>query len=160
MRITIGKMGISLDQTESILTFCEQYWGKPDKLKTVRTPFLTDSQFSKDLLESVPASPTDLKLLEKEYNGSYRSIYGSLLHFSNISRPDLMYAMCRLGKYMAAPTAAAFAGLRRICRYLATTPHRPIFYRSSPISETNVVVFDWSSNDTEKKTFKYKVEGE
>ena len=126
MRITVSNKGISLDQTESIIDFCRKYWGHQDKLKTVHTPFRVDKEYEKELASSLPASPSDLKILEKEYGLSYRSIYGSLLYFINITRLDIIFAMCRSGKYTAAPTAAAFAGLRRICRYLATKPHRPL----------------------------------
>ena len=108
LRFTVGQDGISLDQTEAILEFCRTFWGKPDRLKTTTTPFRTDSSFEQDLFSSISASPIDLKSLETEYGGSYRSIYGSLLYFSNVTRLDIMYAMCRLGKYIAAPTRAAF----------------------------------------------------
>ena len=153
MRITVGKQGISLDQTEAIITFCRQYWGLPEKLKSVKTPFRTDSELEKELLEDLPANPMELKRLEKEYGGSYRSIYGSLLYFSNHTRMDIAYAMCRWGKYLAAPTAAAFAGLRRICRYLAIHPHRPIFFPCLPITGNNLMAFHWSPKETETKQF-------
>ena len=39
MRSTVSEQGISLDQTESIIDFCRKYWGHPDRLKTVHTPF-------------------------------------------------------------------------------------------------------------------------
>ena len=126
LRFTVGQDGISIDQTEAILEFCRTFWGKPDRLKTTSTLFRTDSSYEQDLASSVPASPLDLKSLETEYGGSYRSIYGSLLYFSNVTRLDIMYAMCRLGKYIAAPTRAAFQGLQKICRYLASHPHRPL----------------------------------
>jgi hypothetical protein len=61
--------------------------------------------------------------------------------------------MCRLGKYVSAPTTASFQGLHRICRYLATKPHRPLFYPSNPSNGSNVVVFTWSPTDTERKSF-------
>ena len=112
MRITVSEQGISLDQTESIIDFGRKYWGHPDKLKAVYTPFRVDRDSEQELAASLPASPLDLKTLEKQYGGAYRSIYGSLLYFVNVTRLDLMYAMCRLGKHIAAPTAAAFAGLR------------------------------------------------
>ena len=148
MRITVSEKGISLDQTESIIDFSRKYWGHPDKLKKVHTPFRVDKEYEKELAASLPASPPDLKLLEKQYGGSYRSIYGSLLYFVNVTRLDLMYAMCRLGKYTAAPTSAAFVGLRRICRYLATKPHRPLYYPANPTHGTNMITFAFGPNDT------------
>ena len=47
MRITVSDQGISLDQTESIIDFCRKYWGHPDKLKTVHTPFRVDREDGK-----------------------------------------------------------------------------------------------------------------
>ena len=82
MRITVSDKGISLDQTESIIDFCRKYWGHPDKLKTVHTPFRVDSEFEKELAASVPASPTDLKVLEKQYGdhiGLSTDVYCTLL---------------------------------------------------------------------------------
>jgi hypothetical protein len=61
--------------------------------------------------------------------------------------------MCRLGKYVAAPTSASFAGLRRICRYLSSKPHRPLFYPSNPTFGTHTMVFTWSPTDKEKHEF-------
>ena len=61
-----------------------------------------------------------------------------------------MYAMCRLGKHIAAPTAAAFAGLRRICRYLATKPHRPLYYPANPTHGTNIIAFEFGPDAKEK----------
>ena len=71
----------------------------------------------------------------------------------NVSRPDIMYAMCRRGRYIASPTAASFSGLKRICRYLATKPHRPLFFPSQALSSKNIVVFQWSPKETEREEF-------
>ena len=152
MRITVSSKGISLDQTESIIDFCRKYWGHPDKLKTVHTTYRVDKEYEKELASSLPASPSDLKLLEKQYGGSYRSIYGSLLYFVNITRIDIMFAMCHLGKFTGAPTAAAFAGLRRICRYIATKPHRPLYYPANPSERTNIISFEFGPDEKETIT--------
>lgn len=153
MRITVGPTGISIDQTESILSFCQEYWGSPSKIKSVHTPFRTEPEFEKALLESLPASPVELQILEKEFGGSYRSLYGSLLHFSNVSRIDISYAMCRLGKFLAAPTRVAFEALKRIIRFLTTHPHRPIFYPCRPLTGEEIMSFQWSPQLTEYKRF-------
>lgn len=122
-------------------------------MKTVKTPFRTDSQIEKEIRDDSPATPLELKRLEKESGCSYRSLYGSLLYFANITRIDIAYAICRWGKYLSHPTAASFAGLRRICRYLATLPHRPLFFPCLPLTDKHFVAFVWSSKDIESKAF-------
>ena len=52
------------------------------------------------------------------------------------------------------PTAAAFAGLRRICRYLVTKPHRPLHYHADPIHGTKIVIFEFGPGA--KETFEDK----
>ena len=69
-----------------------------------------------------------------------------------------MFSMCRMGKYLAAPTAAAFAGLRRICRYLATHPHRPLFFPRHPLGKSSPVTFCWSPTDSEKQAFRHDLQ--
>ena len=103
MRITQSELGISIDQTDSIISFLQSYFGKQESIKTSTIPYSTDSTFEKLLAAYVPATPQELSALEETYQGSYRSLIGTLLHFSNNTRHDLMYAISRLSCYNAAP---------------------------------------------------------
>eukprot|EP00956_Cyclotella_meneghiniana_P015483 scaffold23804_cov48-Cyclotella_meneghiniana.AAC.3 len=68
------------------------------------------------------------------------------------SRPDIGYAMTRLPQYTHAPNTAAFAGLYRILRYLATHPHRPILYPRRPLTDVHELRFDYDAPNFESIT--------
>ena len=40
----------------------------------------------------------------------------------------LFYATCRLETQTVAPTLSGFQGIKRCVQYLASHPHKPIFY--------------------------------
>jgi hypothetical protein len=79
-------------------------------------------------MEQLPATGKELKVLKEKYGGAFPGILGELMHIECLSRFDLSYTIHRLGAYTHATNAAAFAGLYRAIRYLATHPDRPIFY--------------------------------
>ena len=153
MRITQSELGISIDQTDSILSFLTSYFGKQDKIKTSTIPYSTDSTFEKNLASSIPATPEELTALETSYKGSYRSLIGTLLHFSNNTRHDIMYAISRLSCYNAAPNPVAFQGIKKIIRYLAFKPHVPIFYPRHSLSAANTIMFHFSPHQKDKMTY-------
>jgi hypothetical protein len=67
------------------------------------------------------------------------------MHIECITRFDLSYTIRRLGAYTHAPNAAAFAGLYRALRYIATHPHRPIMYPSKDLSGYEELRVDFDS---------------
>ena len=153
MRITQSELGISIDQTGSIISFLTSYFESPDNIKTSTIPFSTDSNFEKLLASCIPATPEELQSLETTYKGSYRSLIGTLLHFSNNTRHDIMYAISRLSCYNAAPNRVAFQGIKKIIRYLALKPHIPIFYPRHKLSDSNTVMFAFSPHQKEHFTY-------
>ena len=64
LRIIQSSFGISVDQTSHIIEILRSYFGSPDLLKTVETPFRTDSDFERDLFDSFPATPSELLKLQ------------------------------------------------------------------------------------------------
>ena len=133
LRIIQSIYGVSYDQTQHIIRkIINKYFPEwkiaENGLKPVHTPFRTDSEYEKELMEQLPATGKELKALEEKYGGTFPGILGELMHVKCLSRFDLSYAIRRLGAYTHAPNAAAFAGLYRALRYLATHPHRPIMY--------------------------------
>ena len=131
LRIVQTDAGISYDQTEHIQNTIVNKFFPPqstERLKTVHTPFRTDSEFENDLVEQLPATGDELKALEKQYKGTFPSIIGQIMHVYVWSRPELGFTCGRLSRYTTSPNAAAFAGLYRALRFLATHTHRPIMY--------------------------------
>ena len=156
IRIIQSDHGISYDQTEHIHKMLKKYF--PDEkiadstMKEVHTPFRTDNQFEIDLLEQLPATKEQLKLLEKKYGAGYSSILGDLMHIWVFSRPDSGYAITRLSQYTHAPSAAAFAGLYRCLRYFATHPHRPIFFKRQEMTGSQEMRVDFDHPNHTKMT--------
>lgn len=133
LRIIQTEYGISYDQTDHIERKIVNKYFPPskieeNKLKPVHTPFRTDSDYEKELMEQLPAVGSELKALESKYGGTFAGILGELMHVECVSRFDLSYSIRRLGAFSHGPNAAAFEGLRRALRYLATHVHRPVMY--------------------------------
>jgi len=141
LQIIQSDAGISIDQTKHILKMLEPHFPKDSSFTATDIPFRTDREYEQDMMNAVPASPSELKLLEKEYKGSYATLYGQLLHVATVTRPQISYALLRLGKFQSGPCKTGFEGLKRIFRYLATHPNIPIMYPKGPQSHRNIITF-------------------
>jgi len=140
IRIIQSIYGISIDQTEHIEHKIIQKHFPPDKIvdskmKEVHTPFRTDNQYEIDLMEQLPATKEQLQDLELRYGGGFSSILGEIMHVWVFTRLELGYGISRLSQYTHGPNAASFAGLYRMLRFMATHPHRPIFYPRLSLEE-------------------------
>ena len=141
LQIIQSDAGISIDQTQHILKMLEPHYPKSSHFTKTDIPFRTDKDFEMEMMDAIPASPTELKLLEKEYKGSYSTLYGQLLHVATVSRPQISYALLRLGKFQSGPCRTGFEGIKRVFRYLATHPNIPIMYPKGPQSHRNILTF-------------------
>jgi hypothetical protein len=108
LQIIQSKYGVSYDQTKHIHQKIVNKYFPPDKvsgspMKDVHTPFRTDSQCEKDLMEQLPAGKEELKQLEIEYGGTYPEIMGDIIHVESWSCPELSYSLRRLGAYTHGP---------------------------------------------------------
>ena len=66
-----------------------------------------------------------------EYNGNFGHTLGNIQHISLMSIIDVCYATCCLGTQTVAPTLPGFQGIKRCVQFLASHPHKPIFYPSN-----------------------------
>ena len=66
-----------------------------------------------------------------EYNGNFGHTLGNIQHISLMNIIDVCYATCRLDTQTVAPTLTGFQGIKRCVQFLASHPHKPIFYPSS-----------------------------
>jgi hypothetical protein len=133
LQIIQSKYGVSNNQTKHIHQKIVNKYFPPDKvsespMKDVHTPFCTDSEYEKDLMEQLSAGKEELKQLEAEYGGTYPEIMGDIIHVESWSRPDLSYSLRCLRAYTHGPNQAAFTCLNRALQFLATHIHHPIFY--------------------------------
>ena len=61
----------------------------------------------------------------------FTKLLGELQYLADATRPDISYAVNRLGLYMANPSLTHYRLLKRILRYLAGTRNYGITYRRS-----------------------------
>lgn len=128
-RIIQTDMGVSVDQAEYLFDLVSKHFGdKLDDLKTALTPMRYDNLYEKDLFESKPLSPIELKEYSLKYGGGYRYHTGKFNFASCQTRGDITYATQRLSEYNNAPTAVAFQGVGHMYRYIAGDILRPLFF--------------------------------
>ena len=61
-------------------------------------------------------------------NELYRSIIGSIMYAAQLCRPDVVYAVCKLSKYLNEPTYTHMTQAKRCLVYLYTTRNQGIRY--------------------------------
>lgn len=78
--------------------------------------------------------------LSKEGKGNkvdstlYQQLVGSLMYITS-TRPDLMYVVCLLSRYMSAPTEQHMEAAKRVLRYLRGTIGFGLFYKKGDVGE-------------------------
>ena len=58
----------------------------------------------------------------------YRTCIGKLLYLARVSRPDIMFAVCQLGRFAKAPAELHFRELHHLLRYIKATIELGITY--------------------------------
>ena len=61
-------------------------------------------------------------------NELYRAIIGSLMYAAQLCRPDILYAVCRLSRYLNEPTMTHMTQAKRCLVYSYTHQHQGITY--------------------------------
>ena len=106
-------------------------WFPTGKFRNFDTHFWTDSSYEKELLADLQLTGHALQKAEMEYHGKCGHTLGRIQHISLMSRIDIFYATCRLATQTVAPTLTGFQGIKLCVQYLASHPHKPIFYPSN-----------------------------
>ena len=75
-RILQSKYGISIDQIDHILDLLAKIFYPKSHSRKTDTPLRTDKQFDREVATEIPSIPHELRRLEKQYRGSYLSLYG------------------------------------------------------------------------------------
>lgn len=133
LRIIQSPQGVSMDQTQHIKSkILHEYFHEIPSSSIPKTyyPFPLDASFEQLLFEAPPLTGRDLQMKEKAFRFSFTHLVGSLMHITNVSRPDLAYACMRFSGYMATPNALIFDALHLAMCYLFHHPHLPIMYPS------------------------------
>ena len=95
------------------------------------TPFRTESAYEKELMAAIPLTGHDLHKSEMEYNGKFGHTLGRIQHIAPMRRIDFCYVTCRLATQIVSPTLPGFQGIKLCVQYMASHPHKPIFYPSN-----------------------------
>lgn len=65
---------------------------------------------------------------DETFKYRYRRLIGNLLYISQLTRPDITYAVNYLSRFQNNPTEDHFAGIKRIIRYLSGTLNHGLIY--------------------------------
>ena len=79
-----SKFGIGFDQTAHILQAVKHHFGPDVQLTKTNIPLCTDKELDKEIMLDNPEDPAELKHLERQYKGSFVSLYGDIQHISII----------------------------------------------------------------------------
>ena len=66
-----------------------------------------------------------------EYHGNFGHILGRIQHIDLMSIIDLCCSTYRLDTQTLSPTLTGFKGIKKCVKYMASFPHKPIFYPSN-----------------------------
>jgi transposase InsO family protein len=102
-----------------------------------------------------PADNTDPKALDHKQMENYQSLIGALLYASNITRPDVAYAVGQLCRHTANPYQHHLHAARRIVRYLHQTKAYCLIFGVHPSANFQLVAFsdsDWAGDKATKKS--------
>ena len=87
-----------------------------------------------------------------EYHGKFGHTLGRIQHIALMSRLDICYAIFSLETQTIAPTLPGFQGIKRCVKYLASNPHKPIFYPYNYFGGSNVIILTMSGDKMEDYT--------
>nr|KYP50175.1 Copia protein [Cajanus cajan] len=144
-------LGIEVSQKKKGIFICQKKYTeallkkfKMSGCKTVTTPLVTKEKLQKD--DGAPDADAS----------RYRSLIGSLLYLT-ATRPDIMYVVSLLSRFMQKPSQIHFGAAKRILRYLQGTKEFGIWYKTMTNSSLlGYTDSDWvGSVDDMKSTFGY-----
>ena len=119
-----------------------KYFLGVEVLQTLEGIYLSQKKYACELLEKFGLQNAnsvkntivpDFKLLEEGEGARidaivYKQLIGSLVYITT-TRPDLMYVVCLLSRYMANPTDLHMQAAKRVLRYLKGTVELGVFYK-------------------------------
>ena len=124
-------------------------WFPIRKFINFDTPFRTDSTYEKEFRDALPLTENPLHKAEMEYHGKFRHTIGQIHYVAIMIRIDIFYTAFRLETQYEAPTLPGFQGIKLCIQYLASHPHKPIFYPYNYHYGSNVIRLTWSGNQVE-----------
>ena len=135
----LGKMkhflGVEVKQSVNGIFVCQKRYAREvlarfgmEESNAVRNPIVPGTKLTKD------------ENGEKVDATIFKQLVGSLMYLT-VTRPDLMYGVCLISRFMANPRMSHWLAAKRILRYLKGTIELGIFYRRSESSSTRLMAF-------------------
>jgi hypothetical protein len=149
-----AKRTVFLSQKRYINEILSQYGMQNSR--PVPTPACPDIKLSKAMCPSSEADRNAVSLLQA--NIDYRGAVGSLIWLQH-TRPDIVYAVGEVARYVQDPGQQHFVALKRIFRYLRGTIDYGLLYKHDGAGKTCLVGYsdsDWAGDlDTRTSTSGY-----
>ena len=82
-------------------------------------------------MAALPLTGNALHKAEMEYHGKFGLRLRRIQHISIMSIADICCETCLLANQNVAHTLPGFQGIKRCVQYMASHPHKPIFYPSN-----------------------------
>ena len=82
-------------------------------------------------MAALPLTGHALHKSEMEYHGKFGHTLGRIKHIYLMSRNELCYETFSLANQTVSPTLPGFQGINTCVQYLASHPHKTIFYPSN-----------------------------
>ncbi|KAG5869923.1 hypothetical protein JTB14_035638 [Gonioctena quinquepunctata] len=82
----------------------------------------------------------------------YRKVIGSLMYLACTSRPDIMYAVSYLSRFLDKPNQDLWTAGKRILRYLKNTIETGLFYKQGEGSLGAFSDADWAGDKSDRKS--------
>lgn len=155
IRVRQTETGITIDQEEYARKLCDKFDLKAGQSNRCGIPMETSLK---------------LKKCEQEKDGNcqhiqgkvpYREAIGSLMYLVTGTRPDLMFVVGQLSRFVEHPTEQHFGALKRVMRYLLGTVEKGITFEKRGSLDIGLHLqghsdSDWANDvDTRKSTTGY-----
>ena len=88
----------------------------------------------------------DFHKVEMEYHGKFGHTTGRIKHIALMNIIEICYATCYIETQTVAPTLNGFQGIKLCVQYMASQPHKSIFYPSNYYDGSNVIIFTCIGN--------------
>lgn len=135
---------IAIDQTQYIANVLKRFG--MDGANPVVTPLDMNQKISSNLCPSTRKQQTEMA------NVPYKQAIGCLLFASQITRPDINFAVNLFCRYTINPGQAHWAAIKRVLRYLKGTIDKKLVYRKSSDDIVGFCDADWASDLDQRKS--------
>ena len=143
-------MQITRDREKETLTISQE-----DNTKSILAPFGMENCKPSSIPETGSELSTET-LLNTEQTQRYQAITGSVMYLAQITRHDIMYAVCELTRAMSKPSKAHMGAAKQLLRYLAGTTDFSIVYKRGGFKLSAFFDANWGNNpDNGKSTSAY-----